>query len=59
MENDRPAPFVRRGADAFSERSEKDGNQMKNTGTIIDREAVFLIKYTLIIRREDARDAAG
>ena len=32
---------------------------MKNTGTIIDREAVFLIKYTLIIRREDARDAAG
>jgi len=33
--------------------------QMKKTQTIIDREAGFLIKYTLIIRREDARDAAG
>lgn len=58
-ENDRPAPFVRHGADAFSARTEKGGNQKKNTRTIIDREAGFLIKYTLIIRREDARDAAG
>jgi hypothetical protein len=34
-------------------------NLLKNGSETIDREETVLIKYALIIRREDTRDAAG